>query len=168
MKDEKEEFCDNVRLCQDVMYRLSYSILKNNEDTKDAVAETILKAYEKRATLKDKDKFKPWIMRILSNTSYDVLRKRDNVIELTDEIEDCRINREDVICNRITVIELLDRLDYKYREVIMLYYYEDMSIKEISSWLNLTEDNVKKRLSRGREKLKKFITYGEETHGRLF
>lgn len=165
MKDEKAQFCDNIRLYQDLMYRIGFSILRNDEDTKDAVQESILKAFEHIESLKDNKKFKAWILKILTNTSYEMIRKRKDVLELTDEISENNSSIEDRLCNKITVLDIISNLDVKYREVIVLYYYEDMSIKEISQLMNLTEDNVKKRLSRGREKLKKFLCCEEENYG---
>ena len=61
MIDTKSWFCDNIKKLENGMYRLSYSILRNEADVEDAVQETICRAYKELDNLKDKQKFKSWI-----------------------------------------------------------------------------------------------------------
>ena len=85
--DEKEWFCNKIEEYKYSLYRLSLSILKNEQDAQDAVSEAICSAYAKLDTLSDKEKFKPWMMRILTNASYDIYRKRKNICSLEETKE---------------------------------------------------------------------------------
>ena len=85
MLNLKNWFCDNIKNLENGMYRLSYSILKNEEDAKDAVQEAIYNAYKNLETLKDKRKFKSWIYKIVANTSFEILRNKKNYIDIEQE-----------------------------------------------------------------------------------
>ena len=65
----REWFCEMVERNKLGLFRLAKSILRNDEDAGDAVAEAVCSAYANLASLRDSDKFKPWIMRILANES---------------------------------------------------------------------------------------------------
>lgn len=73
--DQRAWFCERVNENSGGLYWLAKSILHNNEDVKDAVQEAVLTAYEKLDTLRDEHSFKPWIMRILANTAYSMIRR---------------------------------------------------------------------------------------------
>ena len=85
MLNLKNWFCDNIKNLENGMYRLSYSILKNEEDAQDAVQEAIYNAYKKLDTLKYKRKFKSWIYKIVTNTSFEILRNKKNYIDIEQE-----------------------------------------------------------------------------------
>ena len=150
--DEKEWFCNKIEEYKYSLYRLSLSILKNEQDAQDAVSEAICSAYAKLDTLSDKETFKPWMMRILTNASYDIYRKRKNIcsLEETKEIPE-KLTLD--ISEKLTLRQAVDRLEYDYRAVVVLFYYDDMSIKDISNILGVSQGAVKTRLSRARAKL---------------
>ena len=58
-----------------LMYRVSFSMLRNNDDCADAVQEALTRAWQKRGSLRSMDRFRPWLMRILVNQCNDMLRK---------------------------------------------------------------------------------------------
>ena len=154
MLNLKNWFCDNIKNLENGMYRLSYSILKNEEDAKDAVQEAIYNAYKKLETLKDKRKFKSWIYKIVTNTSFEILRNKKNYIDI--EQENIPAEKIDIDTN-LTLWKAVQGLEQPYRTTITLFYYEDMSIKEISEITGSKVDAVKKQLSRGRDKIKEVI-----------
>lgn len=152
--NQKEWFCNNIKKLENGMYRLSYSILKNDADAQDAVQEAIYKSYKNLENLKDKRKFKPWIYKIVTNTSFEILKNTQNYLDIEEE----NIQSENVdIETNITLWNAVQNLKQPYRTVITLFYYEDMSIKEISKITGNNTDAVKKQLSRGREKIKEVI-----------
>ena len=154
MLNLKNWFCDNIKNLENGMYRLSYSILKNEEDAKDAVQEAIYNAYKNLETLKDKRKFKSWIYKIVTNTSFEILRNKKNYIDIEQEnIAAEKIN----IDTNLTLWKAVQGLEQPYRTTITLFYYEDMSIKEISEITGSKVDAIKKQLSRGRDKIKEVI-----------
>ena len=154
MLNLKNWFCDNIKNLENGMYRLSYSILKNEEDAQDAVQEAIYNAYKKLETLKDKRKFKSWIYKIVTNTSFEILRNKKNYIDI--EQENIPAEKIDIDTN-LTLWKAVQGLEQPYRTTITLFYYEDMSIKEISEITGSKVDAIKKQLSRGRDKIKEEI-----------
>ena len=154
MLNLKNWFCDNIKNLENGMYRLSYSILKNEEDAQDAVQEAIYNAYKKLETSKDNRKFKSWIYKIVTNTSFEIFRNKKNYIDI--EQENIAAEKIDIDTN-LTLWKAVQGLEQPYRTTITLFYYEDMSIKEISEITGSKVDAIKKQLSRGRDKIKEEI-----------
>ena len=152
--NQKQWFSNHIMDLSNGMYRVSYSILKNEMDAEDAVQETIYKAYKSLDTLENKSKFKSWIYKILTNTSLEILKNKENYLDI--DKEEIMIKKDDIDTN-LTLWEAVQKLSQPYRTTITLFYYEDMSIKEISKITNTKEDAIKKQLSRGREKIKEVI-----------
>ena len=155
MLNLKKWFCDNIKNLENGMYRLSYSILKNEEDAQDAVQEAIYNAYKKLETLKDKRKFKSWIYKIITNTSFEMLKNKKDYLDI--EQENVQEDKIDIDTN-LTLWNAVQGLEQPYRTTITLFYYEDMSIKEISKITGTKIDAIKKQLSRGREKIKEVMS----------
>lgn len=149
----KEEFAELVKTYQLELYRLALAILRNEADAQDAVGDAIVKAFEQRRTLNNIEKFKPWMMRIVVNISKNMLKKRRRIVYIEDmpEIKASASKKRD------EVWDIVLELDYEYRVVVVLYYYERFSTKEISQMLHIPEGTIKSRLARAREKLKTLL-----------
>lgn len=149
----KEEFAELVKTYQLELYRLALAILKNEADAQDAVGDAIVKAFEQRRTLNNIEKFKSWMMRIVVNISKNMLKKRRRIVYIEDmpEIQASASKKRD------EVWDIVLELDYEYRVVVVLYYYERFSTKEISQMLHIPEGTIKSRLARAREKLKTLL-----------
>lgn len=156
MQDEKEWFGDSIRECERCMYLLAFDILQNNEDVQDAIQDAILKAYSSLDQLKDRRKLKAWLMKILLNVSYDIARKRKITVNIED-IEDGVVTSKSDQTDSILLRDLVMRLKPPYRTVVILFYYQDFSIKEISDITGSNLSTVKKQLQRAREQLKEMI-----------
>lgn len=154
-KWKTEWFTRRVQELKNPMYGLAIGILRNQEDAEDAIQNALILAYEHMDDLSMLEKFKPWMMRILANECYRIIKKRKfyTDIDETYDIADEKIAFEE----QVTLWEVVQNLKEEYRTVIVLFYYEGMSIREISGILEISEDNVKKRLSRARSKLKAFL-----------
>lgn len=145
--------------------RVAYLYLKDKHLAEDVFQEVFIKVYKHYANFKGKSSEKTWILTITMNTCKDILRsawiKRFIKFE-TDEMNTFEINQnycslDDKIINKIQYEELLKEvmnLPRKYKELIILYYYEDFSTAEISQILKMPEGTVRSRLFRAREKLK--------------
>ena len=83
---DKAWFSEQIINMQDSMYRYAFCILKNDSDTKDAMQDAIVKAYENLETLNHPRKFKSWMMVILRNCTYDLIRKQKPYEELEEEL----------------------------------------------------------------------------------
>lgn len=150
---KKDEFERLVLENQISMYRLAMSILKNTDDAQDAVSETILTAYEHLSALKKSDSFRAWIMTILVNVSKKILRKRKRVV-LYDDAGFFEQSTEE---RTSEMWEAVLTLNEEYSKVVILYYYEGFSTREIARILRIPEGTVKSRLSRARSKLQQII-----------
>ena len=155
MIDQKKWFCDNIKDLENGMYRLSYSILRNETDAQDAVQEAIYKSYKNLESLKDKRKFKSWIYKIITNTSFEMLKNKKDYLDI--EQENVQEDKIDIDTN-LTLWNAVQGIEQPYRTTITLFYYEDMSIKEISKITGTKIDAIKKQLSRGREKIKEVMS----------
>ena len=145
----KEKFAELVLESEKTLYRVSMSMLKNETDCEDAVQSAILAAYEKLDTLKKEEFFKTWLVRILINACNKQLRTRNRVISINEYTDTPAISHY----RDIDVKMALEQLPVKIREVIVLYYMEDFSVKEISQILQIPSGTVKSRLSKGRKLL---------------
>lgn len=149
----KEQFCQSIHECEKAMYILAKGIVKNDVDVADVMQEAILKAYTNYDSLNDKDKFKPWIMRIVHNTAIDFIKKQREILdsETTEQIaiEESTIDKE----TKLTVWEAVQKLNFPYQTVIILYYYNGYSTEQISEITSTSVVNIRKQLSRGRKML---------------
>lgn len=155
VNNKKDWFTERVHLYEAAMYRLAFGMLKNEEDAGDAVQEALLTAYVHLESLKDEKKFKSWIMRITANASIDILRKRKDMLSIDEyDVPDCdNGSREE----KMDLWDAVCSLQKEYRAVVILFYYEQMSIKDICRILDMKQANVKTRLSRGRKKLRAIL-----------
>lgn len=151
-----EEFCKNVRLCENAMYSVAFSILKNNDDAADAISETVLRAFSNINSLNNDKNFKKWILTILHNTCIEMLRKSHNTLDI-DEQYDISDTTSDDAAARLSLRSAVDCLNEPYRTVTILYYYEDFSVKDIAKITNCSVYAAKKQLSRARAMLKKIL-----------
>lgn len=145
------------------MFRLAYAIVKDRTMAEDRVQESFVKAYYSMNQLKNRDNPLPWLMRIIVNQCRSSLRRRvwDVVVDIVperavDSAEDTYFSSMQSDLIRTEVMKLPD----KYRLPIILFHFEELSIQEISEILLLPPGNIRTRLSRGREKLKKSLGAG--------
>ena len=147
-----EEFAKIATDTAEVMYRVSKSILKRDEDCEEAVHEAIVKAFSKLYSLKNDSFAKTWLIRIVINECYAILRKRKREI-YNEEITEEEAEKQDYS----ELYTALNRLPADYRVTIVLYYIEGYSVSETADILKVSERTVKSRLSRGRKKLRNFL-----------
>lgn len=150
---DRETFSRLIREYTPALYRLALGILHNREDAEDVVSESVLKAYEKLSTLRKPECFRAWLMQIAFNEAKRVYTKNKRYT-LTENIEDYMPAFED---EHHELWDIVMELDIDYREVIILYFYEQFSIKEIAQILHIPEGTVKSRLSRAKKKLKEYL-----------
>ena len=159
---KKETFCKYIRRYETDMFRFAKSIVGNQADGEDAMQESILKAYEKIDTLRSKRKFKAWIFQILANECYQILRNRKRQ-EPTDPFEfsqhdsPCENSAADTNIENGEILSYILRIPKQYQKVLILYYYDEFSTKEIAKILDIPQGTVKSRLARGRKQLKDLL-----------
>ena len=139
------------------MYYLAYSIVKNKDDASDVINESILKAYEKLDKLKNEEVFKSWILRIVHNTAIELIRKNKDVINIEEVNNTLEVKESSDVETKLTLRDAINKLKNPYREVIILFYYEDFSTEKISKITNSNIITVRKQLSRARKQLKAIL-----------
>ena len=154
----KEELSKLILENQKEMYVLAYSILKNQADAQDAVSECIVRAFENRISLRKRTSARSWLMKILINVSRSAITKRQKVVLFADaeQYEQEPETAEDHLWS--VILELTENVCV----VMVLYYYEGFSVREISTLLDIPEGTTKTRLSSGRKQLAKWIEDGKE------
>lgn len=147
----KEQLGNLILTSEDTMYHVAKTLLYNDADCADAIQETIVKAFSKIHTLKSDTYAKTWLIRILINECYAVMRKEKNIIPMDTLPEQ---DFQDQPADYSDLYEALRRLPEQMRITVTLYYMEGYSVKEIASLLDTTQSAVKNRLLRARLRLK--------------
>lgn len=137
----KQYIVDN----KDSLYKFAYSYTRNQNDALDIVHDAICKALTNKDSLKSEEKIKPWIYQIISNCAIDYMRKNNKYTEITDEIQNENMVGFDEYEN-FDLQRAMQLLPEKYKRVIILRYFEDMKISEITEVLGENESTIKTRL----------------------
>lgn len=154
---DKDEFCEHIRLCENAMYSLAFSVVKNEYDAGEVVSEAIYRAYKNLDTLKNDNLFNVWILRIVHNTAVEMIRKNSKIIP-TDEIPDTVDNNtENTMVTNIALRDAVNSLKQTYRTVVVLFYYENLSVLKIAQITGTNIVTVKKQLSRARKMLREIL-----------
>lgn len=150
----KEELGRLILESERQLYSTAKTIIYNDQDCADAIQETIVKAFSKIHTLKKEEYAKTWLIRILINECYNILRKESRQISMEDMTEITNIQVEEENADYSELYKAVNSLKNELRMPVILYYIEDFSIKEIARILEITEGAVQKRLARARAKMK--------------
>jgi RNA polymerase sigma-70 factor (ECF subfamily) len=139
------------------IFKYSMSLLKNREEAEDAVQEVFLKFAESGGSFRQSCSIKTWLLVITRNYCYNRLKSKNyksGGIEEEKEYGSYSHNFE----LRLTLEEALDKLSPEYNELLYLKEYEGYSYKEIAEITNQTVENVKIKLFRGRQILRKILS----------
>ncbi len=151
-KNDKREIVEKYF---DMIYKLALSQTKNRDSADDVVQEVFLRFLKSDKDFQSDEHIKAWLIRVTVNCSHNVFSNSwaQKTAPLTEDIVFDTEEKGDVY---YAVLEL----PQKYRAVIHLFYYEDMSIEEISKALGTNQSTVKSQLSRGRKMLKNMLEGG--------
>jgi RNA polymerase sigma-70 factor (ECF subfamily) len=163
MRDEvKQEFEMRITECSTLAFRVAYGVLRNREDAEDVTQEAFAKAYKSFSSLRDREQFRSWVVRITWRMALDFQRSRKR-----------RVLREDAHAGaqpgQVSAVDLvekeradrlwraIDALPEKMRIVIILANIEEHDTQEIASMLDVPEGTVKSRLFHARRQLKELL-----------
>lgn len=140
--------------------RLCYMYLKNEELSQDATQETFLKAYRKLSSFKEQSNINTWLTSIAINICKNILRKSKNKpIEVS--LLDAEHNLTSPVISdsdeKLSVSDAVFSLKDEYKEVILLRFYRDLSIKDIAKLLCIPETTVNYRLLKAKSLLKDML-----------
>ena len=145
------------------LMRMALTFLKDEALAEDAVQETFFKAYHALPAFRGDSREKTWLMRIAINVCRNI--RRDAWFRFVDR----RITPEHLPLQSASpedraLVETVMNLPYRHREVVLLYYYQGMSLREISEVLGIAASTISTRLKKAREKLRHELEGG---HGHV-
>ncbi|MDY0410281.1 sigma-70 family RNA polymerase sigma factor [Virgibacillus soli] len=160
----------------DYLLRTAVLLVNDHQTAEELVQDTFIIAFEKINQLEDVTKMKGWLTAIIINACRAKMRKWSwkNIFPRMDIVNhaekgDSTDDPEEIVLQLFQhqhLSELIQQLDYKYREVITLFYFNDMKINDISKQIKINENTVKSRLTRGRVLLKALLEKGEVNYER--
>jgi RNA polymerase sigma-70 factor (ECF subfamily) len=158
-KGDTNAFSFLVTKYQDVVFSIALKVLRNREDAEEMAQETFIKAFRSISSFQGKSKFSTWLFSIAYNTCITSVRKKKFPTTSIDQIQ-VDNSEEDWDTFGLTDEERSRLLDSALKQLpdedytlVVLYYYEEQSIEEISRVAGMSESNVKVRLFRARKKL---------------
>ena len=185
-KNDQEALTEIYRYSAPAIYKAVKVFIKDDDTVNDIIQDTYVKAFTRLDQLQNPDRLMPWLKMIATNTAKDWLKKskpvlfseigqEDTADELSFEesIEDEKLDQNPELAadqkevSRL-VMEILDQLPEDQRLVVGMFYYEEMSVKDIAATLELSENTVKSRLSYARKKIKEQVLELEKQGTRLY
>lgn len=161
-KGNKQAFITLIEQHKTQMYKTAKAILRNEEDVCDAIQEALISSYKNITSLKNEKYLKTWLMRITINKCYDIIEKNSSNNNKIEKAM-CYVPQRETsnIVDKIDLNIALNSIDNDLKMVTVLYYYDDISVKDISDILGIPTGTVKSKLSRAREKLYELLKQEE-------
>ena len=185
-ENDQEALAEIYKISSPAVYKTIWVLIKDKDTVYDILQDTYVKAFTRLDQLQNPDKLIPWLKMIANNLAKDWLKKSKPVfftdiyggeeledIPFEESIEDVRseLNPEMAMDQQEAkrlVMEILDHLPEDQRVVIGMFYYEEMSVKDIAQTLGVSENTVKSRLSYGRRKIKEQVLDLEKRGTKLY
>ena len=145
-----------------MVFSLALNYLKDAQLAEDAAQETFVKAYTHLASYNPEFRFSTWVARITTNTCTDMLRKKKEVCPIDDafEVADSGDSPEDRVIGiekKEKIESVINRLDPRYRQPLMLYHISGLKYDEIAEYLKVPMSIVKNRIFRARKMLRELM-----------
>lgn len=153
------EFTLFIEENQQSFYRLTFRYVKNPDTAMDIIHEAIIKAIDKYHTLRDHSLLKPWFYRILVNEALGYLRKNKRLVYTDEMLQTASVESSDThLAENLDLYHAIDQLDPKLKTIIMLRFFEDMKLEEISIITQTNINTVKSRLYKALKELKPLVS----------
>ena len=178
----KKSFDKLYELTSNDVWFTCVSLLKDEENAKDIMQETYITAFLKLDTLKDEEKFCGWLTAIATNKSKNKLKGKveyqidDEILIAETETDELMLPEEYITKaeKRKVLLQIMeDTLSFNQYQVVLMFYFNELSIAEIAQALEISEGTVKSRLNSSRAKMKTAIEdyenkSGDKLHGVVF
>ena len=145
-----------VQTYSSMVYKIAYRYVSDPTDAEDVYSETFLNYFKKDREFESEEHRKAWLIKVTINCAKELLGSRTYDAELNEEIaggEDFSAPSDEVLALR----EAIGKLPEKQREVVCLFYLQDLPVRQIAEMLDMNENTVKVTLSRAREKLRTYL-----------
>lgn len=185
-ENDQEALTEIYKISSPAVYKTIWVLIKDEDTVYDILQDTYVKAFTRLNQLQNPDKLIPWLKMIANNLAKDWLKKSKPMfftdiyggeeledIPFEESIEDVRLELNPEMAMdqqeaKRLVMEILDHLPEDQRVVIGMFYYEEMSVKDIAQTLGVSENTVKSRLSYGRRKIKEQVLDLEKRGTKLY
>ncbi len=161
-KSRVEPVSEMINRNSDMVYRLAFSMVKSVQDAEDVHQEVFIRYIRTNPLFESREHERAWFIRVTTNLCKNLWKSawRQKMVSM-DSLEETQegnayvqqsLNEEEEL-----LVETVKRLPFKYRMVVHLFYYEEMSLEEIAQALNLKSSNVRTRLTRARKMLREWL-----------
>lgn len=149
-------FTELILNYQQDLYKIALTRLHTEYDIEEAIQETMISAYKNIRNIKEPEKFKKWLIKILINKCNEVYRKKRFKLVPIEEVDTYKIINDSnaEIESNLNFYTIINTLKNKEKIVVVLYYSEKYTTKEIGEILNKNENTIKTILRRAKIKLK--------------
>ena len=183
LQGETRAFDRLYELTHQKAYYVALRYMKDEHQAEDVLQEAYIKAFNNLDTLQNANKFEPWLHKIVYTTAMDVYRKRkrqaersinfsdyegenETTIEFEDDREEFRPEEQiDYQETQKAVLSFIDELSSSQRMTMMLFYYEQYSLKEIAEVMECSIGTVKSRLNKAKQLMRGMVNGYEKKHG---
>jgi RNA polymerase sigma-70 factor (ECF subfamily) len=166
-RGDEEAFYALMSSQKERLYRIAYAYLKNEDDALEAIQETTYRAWKTFGRLREARLFPTWVVRILLNCCNDEWKRRKRFAKrepAADAVDDRAGAKESQWATRLQLTEAVARLEPKYKQLIVLKYFEDMTLTEIADTLERPLGTVKTWLHQALRSMRPMMN--EEEDGR--
>lgn len=157
---DKNAFAEVIKLNKVHLYKTAYMYVKNEDKALEVLQETITKGLISIHKLKNPAYFKTWITRILINAAIDINKKSSKTEELNENSKIINHKASVSLEEKLDLYRAVDLLRDNYKTVVIMKYFNDMKIKEISEVMNIPENTVKTYLNRAKTALRDILKEG--------
>lgn len=157
---EKESFANLIKLNKMYLYKTAYMYVKDEEKSLEVLQETIARGLININKLKNPKYFKTWITRILINVAIDMNRKNSKTEQLTETLSIVEQKASISLEERLDLYNAVDLLSENYKTVVIMKYFNDMKVKDISEVMSIPQNTVKTYLNRAKVSLKYILKEG--------
>ncbi|HQJ56621.1 MAG TPA: RNA polymerase sigma factor [Caldisericia bacterium] len=160
-KGDKEMFGLLVEKYSDRVFSYFIRFLGDRDEALNLTSEVFFKAFKGIKNFNEDKEFFPWLIKIARNEGINFMRKN----KVYEELETDKFTEENYFERDVMLEDALKKLNENDREILLLFYQQDLSYDEIANILNISLENVKVRIFRAKEKLRKLL-YKEVDNGR--
>lgn len=161
-KSRVEQVSEMINRNSDMVYRLAFSMVKSVQDAEDVHQEVFIRYIRTNPLFESREHERAWFIRVTTNLCKNLWKSawRQKMVSM-DSLEETQdgnayvqqsLNEDEEL-----LVETVKRLPFKYRMVVHLFYYEEMSLEEIATALKLKSSNVRTRLTRARKMLREWL-----------
>lgn len=159
----EKEFLRNLKGCEGALFNFLLRILNDQEEAKEAMQTTVLKAWESRNGFEGRSQFKTWIFRIAINVAMDLLRQKKDLqgepqVQATSQTPFDLVSRKE---ERQRLLEAIDQLPERQKKVLLLKIYGELKYSEIAALMGLSEGAVKAHFHNAITRLKEVFKADE-------